>query len=388
MNRETLSLGFVGGGWNSAVGATHFIAARMDGMFSVDAGVFSRQAPINHQTGERWDVPADRVHDSVDELLEREAGRLDAIVVLTPTPDHAETVLKALDKGFAVICEKAMASTASDARRIAELAKAKDGFVVVTFNYTGYPMVRELRRMIGEGRLGRITQVHAEMPQEGFARLSPEGAPTTPQKWRTIDGLIPTISLDLGDHLHHLVRFLTGERPLELIAVQSTHGNFDGIIDNVTCMARYTSGIDCTYWFSKSAIGHRNGLRLRVYGTEGSAEWRQTEPEDLVFNTVHGQRMVMDRGAIEARLASEPRYTRFKAGHPAGFIEAFANLYGDIGQSLTARRAGRPWKSEFVFDAMDAVDGVLALEAMATSTQSRAWTPVPSRAEIWGSREI
>jgi predicted dehydrogenase len=292
-------------------------------------------------------------------------------------------VLRALEKGFCVICEKALASTTEDAMRIAKLAKAMDGFVAVTFNYTGYPMVRELQRLISEGRLGRITQVHAEMPQEGFARRAADGAPASPQAWRTKDGPIPTLSLDLGDHLHHLVRFLTNERPLEVMAIQSAHGAVEGVIDNVMSLARYTGGIDCSYWFSKCALGHRNGLRLRVYGDLGSAEWRQMEPEDLVLNDVHGRRTVLDRGSLEVRLASEPRYTRFKAGHPAGFIEAFANAYEDIGQGLLARRAGRAWSSAYVFDAMDALDGLVALEAMATSTKTRTWTAVPSRAELW-----
>lgn len=379
MVRRRLSLGFVGGGWNSAVGATHFTAACMDGLFKVDAGVFSRHADINRQTGERWNVPGDRVYDTVEQLLQKEAGRLDAVVVLTPTPDHAETVLRTLEAGFAVICEKALAASATDARQIAEVVEKTDGFVAVTFNYTGYPMVRELRQMIAQGHLGRITHIHAEMPQEGFVRLNANREPATPQKWRTADGAIPTIALDLGDHLYHLVRFLTGERPLEMISVESTHGAVDGVIDNVMCLAKYTGDIDCSYWFGKSALGHRNGLRLRIYGREGAAEWRQATPEDLHFTDVHGQTTVLDRGSVTVSLANQPRYTRFKAGHPAGFIEAFANLYDDIGAALTARRDGLPFTSDYVFDATDSVDGLVALETMTASAKMRRWTKVPAK---------
>lgn len=378
MNHRTLSLGFVGGGWNSAVGATHFFAARMDGMFSVDAGVFSRKPETNRETGLRWDVADARVHATLDELLQREADRLDALVILTPTPDHAEPVLKAIERGLPVICEKALASTVEDAVRIADAVDASAGFLAVTFNYTGYPMIRELRRLIALGRLGEITQVHVEMPQEGFAKLGPDGRPMTPQDWRLKDGPIPTISLDLGVHAHHLVQFLTGREAEEVLAVHASHGNFEGLVDNVTCLARFTGGVDVSYWFSKSAIGHRNGLRIRVYGSRGSAEWFQMSPEELVLHDAGGQRSVLDRASPDAELASAPRYTRFKAGHPAGFIEAFANLYVDVAEALAERQAGRPSRSEYVFSARDALSGLVALEAMATSARSRAWTPVPA----------
>jgi predicted dehydrogenase len=377
MKRRTLSLAFLGGGWNSAVGATHFIAARMDGRFSVDAGCFSRHADVNHQTAERWSVADDRVYDTADQLLDAEAGKVDALVVLTPTPDHTAPVLKALDNGLAVICEKALAATTEDAARITEAAESRDGFLAVTFNYTGYPMVRELRRLIGEGRLGRITQVHVEMPQEGFARLGANDAPVVPQPWRLQDGPIPTISLDLGVHAHHLVQFLTGAVVQEVVATHGTHGNFPGIIDNVQCLARYEGGMEASMWLSKSALGHRNGLRVRVYGSQGSAEWFQMRPEELTLHDVHGERAILDRGSVDVRLANQARYTRFKVGHPAGFIEAFANLYEDIADSLIARRDGKPSGSEYVFSARDALEGLAALEAMATSSRARAWTAVP-----------
>lgn len=381
MNRRILSLAFLGGGWTSAVGSTHFIAARMDARFSVDAGCFSRQAEINHQTAQRWGVAEGRVYDTVDQLIDAEAGKIDALVVLTPTPDHTAPVLKALDKGLAVICEKALTATTEDAIRIAEAAEARGGFVAVTFNYTGYPMVRELRRLIGEGRLGRITQVQVEMPQEGFARLGADDAPVVPQPWRLQDGPIPTISLDLGVHAHQLVQFLTGGVIQEVVATHGTHGNFPGIIDNVRCLARYEGGMECSMWLSKSALGHRNGLRVRVYGSRGSAEWFQMRPEELTIHDVHGEHAILDRASIDVRLSNQPRYTRFKAGHPAGFIEAFANLYDDIADSLIAQREGKPSASEYVFDARDALEGLVALEAMARSAATRSWTAVPSAAE-------
>lgn len=379
MNHKTLSLGFVGGGINSAVGATHFIAARMDARFSVDAGAFSRNPEVNRQTGQRWDVDDARVYGSMDDLMDAEAQRIDAVVVLTPATEHTSPILKALDRGLPVISEKPLVSSSEDGVEIAAALERTNGFLAVTWNYTGYPMVRELRRMIADGRLGQITQVQVEMPQEGFARLGPDGGPLTPQAWRLKDGSVPTVSLDLGAHAYHLVGFLTDQRPLEVVAMQGSHGNFEGLVDNVMCLARYSGGIDCAYWFTKSAIGHRNGLRIRIYGRKGSAEWVQADPETLILHDVHGQRMTRDRAGIDIVVANAPRYNRFKVGHPDGFIEAFANIYYDIADDLAAFRAGKPRASEYAFDVVNAVDVQLGLQAMAESVRTRSWTEVRGR---------
>ena len=275
---EALNLGFIGGGINSAVGATHFIAAQMDGRFRVKAGCFSRNRDVNVRTAAYWGVPRDRCHGTFTELLAAEKGRLDGLVVLTPTPDHADQVIEALQQGFPVICEKALAASSADADRIRRTQAESRGFLAVTYNYTGYPMLRELRHRVRRGDLGRIEQVHIEMPQEGFARLNRANEPIVPQQWRLHDGPIPTLSLDLGVHLHSIVAFLTGEKPQDVIAVQTSLGRFRQVVDNSICIARYSGSIECSLWFSKAALGYRNGLRVRIFGDRGSAEWHQMEP--------------------------------------------------------------------------------------------------------------
>ena len=164
------------------------------------------------------------------------------------------------------------------------------------------------------------------MPQEGFSRLDAQGNKPQPQTWRLSDGKVSTISLDLGVHLHHIIDYLTGEYPLQVVADAASYGWFDDVIDNVSCMLRYSGGLHCQMWYSKSALGQRNGLKVRVYGDKGSAEWLQIQPEELLISTVDGRREILDR-ASSVDVANLDRYNRFKAGHPAGFIEAFANIY-------------------------------------------------------------
>lgn len=372
-----LKLGFIGGGNNSAVGAAHFFAAQADGRFKVEAGCFSRHEEINRETAKHWNIPAERCYSTVSELLASEKGKLDAVVVLTPTPLHREQVSEALRLGYPVICEKALATSSAEAQEIQQTIQQTNGFLVVTYNYTGYPMLRELKHMIESGRLGRIEQVHIEMPQEGFAKLGKDGQPIVPQQWRLRDGTIPTISLDLGVHVHHLVHFLTGETIQELVALQSSQGRFRQVVDNTMCIARYSHGMDSWIWFSKAALGYRNGLRIRVFGENASVEWYQMEPENLIFCDNHGQRRTIDRGDADINIANLARYNRFKAGHPSGFLEAFGNLYGDIADALQEYLdTGLQGDSQYTFGVEQALDGLNVLEAMASSSEGKVWKTI------------
>jgi predicted dehydrogenase len=233
-------------------------------------------------------------------------------------------------------------------------------------------MVRELRNIIQKGILGKILHFQAEMPQEGYIRVDAQGNKPVPQSWRLSDGKVPIIYLDLGSHLHQLIHYLVGQSPIEVVADQDSYGWFPGVIDNVTCLCRYSEGVQGQIWFSKSALGHRNGLRLRIYGSKGSAEWYQACPEELVLSYSDGHREIMDR-ASSVEVANMRRYNRFKSGHPAGFIEAFANLYSDIADCLRQYRATGQWTSENVFSTELALEGIRMVEAMSKSVNKKAW---------------
>ncbi|MBS1159859.1 MAG: oxidoreductase [Proteobacteria bacterium] len=367
-----LRLGFIGGALNSAVGYTHFNSSRLDGHFRVDCGCFSRHAEPNDASADTYGIAAGRSHASWQELLDKEKGHLDAIVVLTPTPDHSPIVIAALDAGYAVISEKALAVSSAECRAIGDAVQRNHGFLAVTYNYSGYPMVRELRRLIADGSLGQLQQIHIEMPQEGFLRQA-----AAPQAWRLKDYQVPTVSLDLGVHVHHLVHFLTGGKaPLEVVGDHSTYGQFPGVIDNVYCLARYADDLRVQTWYGKTALGYRNGLRIRVFGSLASAEWFQMEPEDLRLSQADGRHILLDRGSSDADVARQLRYNRFKPGHPSGFIEAFANLYADIAEHLRHYQAGQPAPNDFVYGARQSEEGLRFLEAIARSAASKTWQTV------------
>lgn len=370
--KEPLKLAFIGGGIDSAIGYTHYIASQMDHLFSVSAGCFSRKEEINQKTALTWGVEENHLYSNWEALLENEVKNVDAVVILTPTPNHYEMIMKALDLGYSVISEKALATTYQEGLEITKKVEEKKAFFAVTHNYTGYPMLRELQSMIQNDKLGKITNINIEMPQESFARLV-NGNKPTPQSWRLTDGKIPGVSLDLGAHLQHMVYFLTNENPTELVADETSFGWFPQVVDNVSCIARYESGMRCQMWFGKSAIGHRNGLRVRVYGTKGSAEWFQMNPEELLFQTIDGSRMIIDRASSNICVSNLPRYTRFKAGHPAGFVEAFGNLYFDIADKLRQYKIDGNHKIDWSYDALQATIGLEVFEAIQTSSKENKW---------------
>ena len=327
-----LRLGFVGGGVNSAVGYTHFVASQMDGFFEVAAGCFSRDAEKNKETGRLYGLSPDRVYSDLDEMLSVNSGLLDAICILTPTPNHAEMVIQCLNAGFHVICEKALATSKEECRAILEVQQLTKRFLGVTFNYAGYPMVREMRQMIVSGQLGDVQQVYCEMPQESFAR---EGA--SPQEWRKVDYEIPCVSLDLGVHVHHLATYTTGiSEPSNTLVKTASFASVKNVVDTVALLSDFDADVLVSMMWGKAVLGPRNGLRIRIFCEGGSLEWNQSNPESLMFATKDGVLRVLDRACPDLLIANERRYNRFKAGHPAGFIEAFANLYADFHGALVA----------------------------------------------------
>lgn len=369
-----LKLAFVGGGPNSAVGYAHFVACRMDNLWSLDAGVFSRNPDANSHAAQLYGVSATRAHRDVDELLRKEKDRLDAIVLLTPTPEHPAMVKQCLDAGIPVICEKALVPTVSEGVKLRDFCDAQGGFLAVVYNYSGYPMVRELRHLIRNGTLGDVVYVQAEMPQEGFLRTDIDGNKLVPQSWRLTDGEIPTIHLDLGVHLHELVYYLTGLTPRSVIADQANYGWFD-VIDNVSCLCRYDGRVKGQFWFSKAALGQRNGLRLKVFGTKAAIEWCQVTPEEAVLRFADGRCEILDRGG-HSKVASQQRYSRFKPGHPAGFNEALANLYVDLHAAVRRYQLAGQFRSDEVFGIDLALEGIRWLDAMVRSCESGQWESV------------
>ena len=368
-----LKVAFVGGSVRSAVGSAHYTAICLSDAYELVAGVFSRNPEDNRETGETFRVPPERTYSNLENLIKAEKGRIDAAVVLTPTDMHFDHVTTLLDNDIPVICEKALVSSLKEAEKIRELLQARQGFLAVIYNYLGYPMIRELKKMVRDGRFGKISQLRLEMPQETFLRTGPKGKPLVQQDWRLRDGEITTVSLDLGVHLHMFLHYLMEDEPVHVVARRDSLGNFPKVVDTMDCIIELASGVSCNMWYSKAAIGHRNGMRIQIYGDKGSAEWAQEAPEYLKVSTSDGTRFTVDRASPDVSVCNQPRYSRFKAGHPGGFIEAYANYYQDVATSLIAYSDSGKMDLNECYGIKESILGLRLFAAVEQSCKSKSW---------------
>ncbi|MEF3191931.1 MAG: Gfo/Idh/MocA family oxidoreductase [Campylobacterales bacterium] len=368
MIQKQLKLGFIGGGIGSIAGYSHFVAARMDGLFEITAGVFSSNPEKNRESAKLYGVSM--LFDDYHELIAYAQKHLDAVVVLTPTPKHASIVLELIRAGVNVICEKALASSVEDALAIQQALQEQGTFLAVTYNYSGYAMVRELKARVDAGELGQIYQIRLKMPQESFVR--PPKSINYPQPWRRQDQFIPTICLDLGVHMHHLAYYVAGFEAQRVFARMKSFSTY-GVVDDVEMLMEGKRAEIATFWMSKVALGHRNGLTIEVFGSKASGVWVQEDPERLYLFYTNGQKVILDRGS-DLLLKTSFIYNRMTPGHPSGFIEAFANIYYDIAYDLQLFKMGE--KRESVFDIEIAIQGLQLLHQARKSSDQQVWMEV------------
>jgi len=371
-----LRVGFIGGGLDSAIGRAHFGAINIDRKYSLDAGVFSIDKKVNSESAHFYGVDSSRVYDDISAFISGEKGRLDAAILLSPTPLHYEHINALFDAGIPVISEKALCTNSQDAHRLAERVDQEKNFLSVTFTYTGYPIVREIREMVAKGLLGEVISIHVEMAQESFIRESATGAKPTPQAWRQLDYEIPSVTLDLGSHVVNLLEFISGDQVAKVSALANHAGEVSALIDNVSAIGEMGRGTPISLLWNKVTLGKRNGLALSINGSKGALSWNQEEPELLRFAGQDGALSIIDRSHSMITLASESRYQRFKVGHPAGYIEAFANLYLDIADDLTRYKAGEKLDNPFTHSGANSADGLRVLEAIHQSASRKAWVEI------------
>jgi predicted dehydrogenase len=377
MNISKKRIAFIGGSKTSAVGMAHRIAAEMDCKMQLVAGCFSKDICESRATAQKYSIDEKLAFNSIAQMLDTLHGVLDAVVVLTPQDQHYENLLELLAYDVPILCEKTLVSSVDEAVKIRHLVGESTRRLSVISNYTGYPLVRELKSYISEGGVGKVRQVMLEMPQEGFLKVDDSGNPLVPQAWRLRDGELPTVSLDLGSHLFMLLRFILNKRPVKLVGMTSTHGHFGSVVDTEYCLLKYDDDIDCSVWFTKAALGIKNGLRIRVFGSHGAAEWLQEIPEILLCADSKGNRFTLDRSSTKVKVCNQSRYQRFKVGHPAGFIEAFANYYSDYCDTIDCTTSpSSPISETYVQGVRESIECLQILQAISDSARYGSWRSI------------
>ena len=376
-----LRLALIGGGPGSFIGAMHRQAARLDDRYEVVSAVLSSDPDRSLAAGRELGLNAERTYSNVVDMLNAENARddgADVAAIMTPNDSHFLFAKTALENGLDVICDKPMTNTVAEAEELVRLVEDTGLVFCLTHNYTGYPMVRQARAMVGEGQLGDIRLVQVEYVQGGKAREDDPDPAAGPVPWRFDPAKSgPSLVLgDIGSHAHNLVRFITGLEVTEVAAEVGAVVPNRKVHDFAGALLRLERGAHGCFWVTQAAAGVENCLRIRVSGTQGSLEWMQEHPQVLHFKPLNGPAEVRTPNG-QGTLPLAARSSRIVAGHPEGFPDGFANLYSDAAEVIAARRAGReadPLAQHFP-RATDGLVGVRFIErVLASSDRNGAWT--------------
>jgi predicted dehydrogenase len=343
-SERRLRLGMVGGGPEAFIGAVHRIAARLDDRYELVAGALSSDPERGRSFALRLGIAVDRAYGSFAEMAASEAVRsdpIDAVAIVTPNHLHYPAAKAFLEAGIHIICDKPLTTTVRDALDLAEVVRRSGLVFGLTHNYTGYPLVRQARAMVAAGELGRIRVVQVDYAQDWLTTP----LETTGQKqavWRTDPAQSgPAGCLgDIGTHAYNLAGFVTGLACEAVAADLSTFVAGRRLDDNVNMLLRFAGGARGMLWASQVAPGNDNNLRLRVYGERGGLQWRQEEPNQLFLSPL-GEPPRLIRRAGAGADAAAAHASRIPAGHPEGYLEAFAQLYTDLAEQIAAHRDGR-----------------------------------------------
>ncbi|MBU2994786.1 Gfo/Idh/MocA family oxidoreductase [Octadecabacter sp. 1_MG-2023] len=369
-----LKLGMVGGGQGAFIGGVHRMAARLDGCFDLVAGAFSSDPARAHAFAAELGIADYRSYSDYNEMAKAEAARsdgIDAVSIVTPNHLHGPIAEAFLAHDISVICDKPMTATLAQAESLVEAAKSSKGHFFLTHNYTGYPLIRQARQMVADGALGDIRIVEANYLQDWLSEAPAED--NKQAKWRMDPAQSGGGAIgDIGTHAHNLACFVTGLHVTSLSATLSSNVAGRLVDDDARITLQFEGGARGHVWASQVAIGNENNLTLAVYGTKGSLRWVQENPNVLWFAELGTAPQMITRASGAASPAATA-VTRIPAGHPEGYLEAFATLYREAADAITNQNL-----SGATLGAQEGLDGVRFVDACQRSSRDKAtWIDLP-----------
>ena len=360
MNQK-LRMGMVGGGIDSFIGAIHRKAAVMDGQIDFIAGALSSNEKKARDSAKEQLLNENRSYGSWEEMLDKElilpkSERIDFVSIVTPNHTHFSISKAFLESGIHVICDKPMTYSLAEAKQLVEIVQNSDAIFALTHNYTGYPMVKQARHMVNNGDLGKLIKVIVEYPQ-GWLLLPLEKEGHKQADWRT-DPLRSGVSNcmgDIGSHCENLVHYITGLKIKEVCADLMSLGN-RSLDNDGNVLLHFENGVSGVLHASQISVGEENNLNIRVYGDKASIEWHQETPNALWYKTNDEPARLYKRGNDYLCEAAK-RASRLPAGHPESFIEAFANIYVNVANTIKSKILGTE-PTQFDLDYPNVEDGV------------------------------
>jgi predicted dehydrogenase len=370
-------MGMVGGGRDAFIGAVHRMAAALDSQIELVCGAFSSNPEKSKLSGADLFLPPNRVYASYEEMILTEKKlskdkRMDFVAIVTPNHVHFGPAQLALKNGFHVMCDKPLCLNIKEAVELEKLAKKTGLLFGLTHTYSGYPMVKQAKAMIQDGTLGKVRKVVVEYPQ-GWLSTKLEDSEQKQAAWRNDparSGMGGAVG-DIGTHAEHLAEYITGLKISELCADVSSIVEGRLLDDDCNVLLHFDNGARGILYASQVSAGEENNLKIRVYGEKGGIEWNQQEPNSLIYRSLEASMQVLRTGTGGLSAAAQA-HTRIPAGHPEGYIEAFANIYRNFAKCIQARLEGKEVDEMYLdFPSIEeGVRGMRFIEAVVNSGKS------------------
>lgn len=380
--KRKIRMGMVGGGRGAFIGAVHRMAAALDGEIELVCGAFSSNPKKSKLSGADLYLPQDRVYGSYEEMIKKEAElplgeRMDFISIVTPNHMHYGPAKMALENGFHVVCDKPLSFNMKEAKSLQKLVEKTGLIFALTHNYTGYPMVKQAKSMIAKNKIGKVRKVVVEYPQ-GWLSTFIEGSDQKQAAWRTDpkkSGIAGAMG-DIGTHAENLAEYITGLQIKRMCADLSILVDGRRLDDDGNVLLEFDNGAKGILSASQISAGEENNLRIRIYGEKAGLEWSQMEPNSLIVRWLDKSTEIMRTGV--GKLSPEAQaHTRLPAGHPEGYLEAFANIYRNFAKCVQARLQNKkPNKLHTDFPSVaDGVRGMQFIAKVVASSKSKSkWT--------------
>ena len=376
----------VGGGKDAFIGAIHRHAAGMDGLIELVCGALSINPEIAKDSGQSLFLAEDRIYLTFEEMITKESKlpadkRMDFVTIVTPNFAHFAPAMMAMDHGFHVVIEKPIAFTLEEAKQLKQKQEETGMILCLTHTYSGYPLVKQAKQMVKEGKFGKIRKVWVEYPQGWLSKLT-EREGNAQAAWRTDpkrSGKSGCMG-DIGTHSAHLAEYITGLKITHLCADLNVMVEGRMLDDDGNVLLKFENGAAGVLMASQVAAGEENGIKIRVYGEKGGLEWAQHEPNTMLIKWLDQPTQIFRAGGNYAdRLSSYAIHnSRTPGGHPEGYLEAFANIYRNFSQTLGCRIDGTTPTPEMLdFPGVeDGIRGMAFIDNVVLSAQSeQKWTP-------------
>jgi predicted dehydrogenase len=377
-------MGMIGGGVGAFIGAVHRLAANLDGQIELVCGAFSSSPEKSKKTGEELYLDPSRVYGSFKEMIETEAGlpddaRMDFVSIVTPNHVHAEPAIMAMEHGFPVIIDKPLCFNMDEAFSIQKKVKETGLPFALTHTYTGYPMVKEARQVVKSGKLGKITKITVEYPQ-GWLAEKEEDKDNKQASWRTDPSRSGKSGAygDIGTHAANMAEYVSGLNVVKVLSQLTKVVPGRLLDDDASALLEFEGGVPGVLSVSQISAGEENAIKVRVYGQKGGLMWTQRDPNtlNLMWNDRPDEVCRTGTGYVsEAAQAN----SRTPAGHPEGYLEAFANIYRNFAMHLRAHSEGNEHDME-IYDYPDideGVHGMSMVDAIVESTEKgNTWVEV------------